>query len=193
MASITRTTAQNVVDRIYEHYEKLNEEPSRGYLGMSGFGNDCDRALWYGFRWAVDKERFTGRMLRLFQTGHREEARMIEDLKALGIEVVERNPETGEQWALSDATWHLRGHMDGVAVEIPGVGQAVLEFKTHNETSFKGLVSSGVKMAKPGHFRQLMLYMHFSQIPGPFIWPTTRTPTSFMGRWSITTLRSARG
>lgn len=168
MASITRTIAQTVVDKIYEHYEKLNEEPSRGYLGMSGFGNDCDRALWYGFRWAVGKEQFSGRMLRLFQTGHREEARMIDDLKAIGVEILERDPATGDQWALSDASGHLRGHMDGMAVNIPGVGEAVLEFKTHNETSFKSLVSNGVKTAKPGHFRQLMLYMHFSKIPRAF-------------------------
>ena len=165
MASITRTIAQSIVDRIYDQYERANDEPSRGYLGMSGFGQDCNRALWYGFRWAVDKERFSGRMLRLFQTGHREEARMIDDLKAIGITIEERDPTTGEQWSLRDATGHIRGHMDGVAVEIPGVGEAVLEFKTHNETSFKSLVSNGVKSSKPGHLRQLMLYMHFSKIP----------------------------
>ena len=165
MASITRTIAQSIVDAIYDSYERSNGEPPRGYLGMSGFGHDCNRALWYGFRWAVDKEKFSGRMLRLFQTGRREEARMIDDLKAIGMTVEERSPETGEQWSLSDVTGHLRGHMDGIAVQIPGVGKAVLEFKTHNEASFKGLVSSDVKSSKPGHFRQLMLYMHFSQIP----------------------------
>ena len=168
MAPITRTAAQTMVDLIYDDYAKANNEPPRGYLGMSGFATDCDRALWYGFRWAVDKEKFSGRLLRLFQTGHREEARMIEDLKRIGIEIEERDPATGEQWALRDSTGHMRGHMDGVAVDIPGVGRAVLEFKTHNETSFKSLVTGGVKASKPGHLRQLMLYMHFSGIPKGF-------------------------
>lgn len=168
MASITRTISQNIVDLIYGEYERRNNEPPRGYLGMSGFATDCDRALWYGFRWAVDKERFSGRMLRLFETGHREEARMIEDLKRIGVTIEERDPQTGEQWALRDTTGHFRGHMDGVAVEIPGVGRAVLEFKTHNEASFKSVVSQGVKASKPGHFRQMMLYMHFSGIERAF-------------------------
>lgn len=168
MPSLRVPKTLSIVDMIYDHYAKSNGEPPRGYLGMSGFGTDCDRALWYGFRWASDKERFTGRMLRLFQTGHREEARMIEDLKALGIEVLERDPDTGEQWSLSDHTGHLRGHMDGIAVNIPGVGKAILEFKTHNEESFKKVVANGVKASKIGHWRQMMLYMHFSKIERGF-------------------------
>jgi hypothetical protein len=93
---------------------------------------------------------------------------MIEDLKAIGIEVIERDPDTGEQWGLNDSTGHLRGHMDGVAVNIHGIGKAVLEFKTHNEDSFKKLVTNGVRSSKPGHYKQLMLYMHFSKIPRAF-------------------------
>ena len=37
------------------------------HLGASIIGKDCERALWYDFRW-VTRWAFTGRMLRLFDT-----------------------------------------------------------------------------------------------------------------------------
>ena len=49
--------------------------------------NDCDRAIWYAFRWAHPPTAYDGRMLRLFRTGDREEARLIEELRAIGCVV----------------------------------------------------------------------------------------------------------
>lgn len=159
---------KTLVDEIYEHYERTADNEPRGYLGMSTFGTECDRALWYAFRWARERENFDGRMLRLFQTGHREEARMLDDLEAIGLTVHRVDPATGQQWAFRDADGHLRGHMDGYA-EGDMVGcsydRHVLEFKTHNENSYKKLVADGVKKSKFGHFCQLQLYMHFSGLP----------------------------
>ena len=60
--------------RVYETKAKRNAQ-EREYLGLSAMGSDCDRAIWYSFRWAVPPEGHDGRMLRLFETGHREEAR----------------------------------------------------------------------------------------------------------------------
>lgn len=106
-------------------------------------------------------------MLRLFQTGHREEARMLDDLEAIGLKIYRVDPETGNQWAFRDENGHLRGHGDGIAEgEMPGCThhRHILEFKTHNENSFKKLVVDGVQKAKYGHFCQMQLYMHFAQI-----------------------------
>lgn len=156
-----------IVDEIYDYYEENADDDIRGYLGMSTFGTECDRALWYAFRWARDKEKFDGRMLRLFQTGHREEARMLDDLEAIGLEVFRVDPATGKQWAHRDESGHLRGHMDGFAKgDMPGCSfdEHVLEFKTHNENSYKKLITDGVKKSKFGHYCQIQLYMHFSRV-----------------------------
>jgi len=74
---------QPTLDAIYRAYEAKADRTQRGYLGMSTMGNECDRAIWYAFRWAHPPEQLDGRKLRLFQTGHREEARMLDDLEAL--------------------------------------------------------------------------------------------------------------
>lgn len=161
---------QLTLDAVYRAYEAKSERHHRTYLGMSTMGNECDRALWMTFRWAHAPENLDGRKLRLFETGHREEARMLDDLEMAGVTVERVDPATGEQWALSAHGGHFRGHMDGQA---EGIAEApktrhVLEFKTHNEKSFKALIKDGVAKSKPGHFAQMQLYMHYAGITRAF-------------------------
>jgi len=150
-----------IVAAIYEQYEKRGEsEKARTYLGASVIGKECKRALWYSFRWAT-KEKFDGRMLRLFQTGHLEEPRMVADLRAIGAKVYDVNPADGKQFGFVGHGGHARGHMDGCAQGIPSGGQKwhVLEFKTHSAKSFAELKKNGVKKAKPEHYAQMQWYM----------------------------------
>lgn len=158
------------LDAIYRAYEAKAERHHRSYLGMSTMGNECDRALWMAFRWAHEPESLDGRKLRLFETGHREEARMLDDLEMAGVTVHRVDPATGEQWAVAALGGHMRGHMDGQGEGFEEAPKAchVLEFKTHNEKSFKALVKDGVQKSKPGHYAQMQLYMHFSGIERAF-------------------------
>jgi hypothetical protein len=146
---------------IFEQYEKRGEmEKSRTYLGASVIGRECARALWYGFRWAR-KEKFDGRTLRLFQTGHMSEGRFVADLRSIGCEVYDVDPATGRQFGFESLGGHMRGHMDGCAKGIPGGGQKwhVVEFKTHSAKSFSELKKKGVRAAKPEHWAQMNWYM----------------------------------
>lgn len=150
-----------IAEAIYQQYEKrAQNETARTYLGASIIGRECKRALWYAFRWAA-KEKFEGRMLRLFETGHREEARMVDNLRSIGATVYDVDPSTGQQFGFADHGGHMRGHMDGCAQGLPTGGQQwhVLEFKTHNSKSFAGLKKQGVAKAKPEHYAQMMWYM----------------------------------
>lgn len=156
------------IDAIYAVYEKrFNAERERTYLGLSILGDECERKLWYGFRWVHPKEKFEGRMLRLFQSGHREEDRIIQDLRDAGIEIHETNPETGEQWGVVTAGGHVRGHLDGKieggVIEAPKA-RHVFEAKTHSVKSFKSLVMNGVMQSKPLHYAQMQGYMHLTGI-----------------------------
>lgn len=139
---------------------RTNEFPFRTHLGASGVGNKCARAIWYGFRWAT-KPEFDGRILRLFNRGHLEEARFIAMLLTIGAEVYNQD-ENGKQYRISDAGGHFGGSGDGVVVNIPDLPPdtpALLECKTSGEKAFKELISKGVHECKFEHYVQVQIYM----------------------------------
>jgi hypothetical protein len=70
------------IDAIYQHYKEKRKNEHRPHLGGSQIGNECSRALWYQFRHAWSPN-FEGRMLRLFETGDREEDRVVSNLRGL--------------------------------------------------------------------------------------------------------------
>ncbi len=156
-------TKSPVIDAIFRyHKQKGDSEQTRGYLGMSEIGHPCSRYLWFKFRNCI-KSNISGRVYRLFETGNLAEQRFIEELKAIGCEVHDRD-EQGDQFSCNDFGGHFSGHMDGCAKGLPGVGATfhVLEFKTHNDKSFTKLSKEGVKAAKPQHYCQCQCYMHYS-------------------------------
>lgn len=161
MAEIPPVDSPTVI-AVYAGLEAARPAEDRPYLGMSGFGSDCDRSLWYGWRKAHAPEALDGRRIRLFETGHLEEDRLVDNLRAAGILVEAVDPATGRQFAVWNLGGHLRGHLDGRVLRVPEASKTwhVLECKTHNDKSFKELVKSGVTASKPGHFRQMQFYMH---------------------------------
>jgi hypothetical protein len=156
---------------IHRYYERTADEWRRPHLGGSVLGEACDRAVWYGFRWAnrpkfgdsVDpaKVRSPGQMLRLFERGNREEVWLADDLRAIGLDLRTVNPETGEQWR---AVWHT-GHMsagaDGVIVSglVESAKPHLWEGKTSNLEQFEKLQREGVQKAKPRHYVQMQTLM----------------------------------
>lgn len=161
---------QQTVDAIYQRYENNAPPEWREHLGASVIGHECQRALWYGFRWATSTQ-YNGRMLRLFDTGHRQEGRMIKDLRDVGVTVLDIDPATGKQWRVSDYSGHFGGSMDALIVS--GLKEApktehVAEFKTHNSKSFEKLKKKGVKEAKPEHYAQMQIYMGMKGIGRAF-------------------------
>ncbi|MEO0429433.1 MAG: PD-(D/E)XK nuclease family protein [Pseudomonadota bacterium] len=150
---------------IYASYEAQQGDGFRDHLGASLIGKSCARALWYDFRWATPA-RHTGRILRLFETGQLEEARLVRDLRATGATVLEVDPETGRQFRVEAHCGHFGGSLDAVALgllEAPKTWH-VVEFKTHSAKSFAELVGKGVVLAKPQHAAQMQVYMHLTGI-----------------------------
>jgi hypothetical protein len=147
---------------IWSGWEREQDRSRRTYVGASVLGDECERKLWYSFRWAHEPEVFDGRKLRLFNTGHVEEDRLIADLRRAGIDVLDRDPQTGGQLAVTFAWGHGGGHMDGVAYGVPEAPKTdhVLEAKTHNHKSFTALKRLGVAGHKPVHMAQMQVYMH---------------------------------
>lgn len=148
-----------VTRAIYEYLEKTQEDGRRAHLGASLIGKLCRRQVWYTWRWAKNIKH-EGRLLQLFKTGHLAEPRFIDDLKAIGAQVVSHD-ENGQQFRFTAHGGHFAGSLDGVATGLPYAPKtwAVLEFKTHSHKSFLTLVSKGVKIAKPEHYSQMQIYM----------------------------------
>ena len=152
---IPEVETNNIQALIDKHHEAQAEVP-RPHLGASTLGHACDRWLWLSFRWAV-QPTFPGRILRLFRRGHEEEANIISDLRAIGMDVRQT---TGQHRV--DFGGHVSGSLDAIIDSgVPGAPKTkhVAEFKTHSKKSFDSLVKDGVEKSKPEHFVQMQAYM----------------------------------
>ena len=157
------------VDAIFAAYEEARGDGFREHLGASLIGKTCERALWYDFRW-VTWSRHEGRILRLFETGQREEERLVRNLRATGATVLEVDPATGRQFRVQFHGGHFGGSLDGIAIgllEAPKTWH-VLEFKTHSAKSFAQLAAKGVVASKPQHAAQMQIYMHLMGLTRAF-------------------------
>ena len=160
------SSKSKTVAAIYDwHKTRGDKEPVRTYLGASTIGKECERELWYGFRWC-SAEDFSGRMYRLFQTGHLEEPRIVEELEGIGCEVIATD-ENGGQIGVKSIGGHFAGHMDGVVRGVPEAPKTwhLLECKTfggtetQNSKDFEKVKKEGVKIAKPIPYAQMQTYM----------------------------------
>ena len=151
----------SIANLIDKHHEE-RQEPPRPHLGASTLGHPCDRWLWLSFRWAV-QQKFDGRILRVFRRGNLEEAQIVSDLRAIGIDIQRT---TGNQSRVAFGS-HVSGSLDGVIKSgVPGAPKKehVAEFKTHSLKSFNDLEKKGVEDSKPEHFVQMQVYMAGTEI-----------------------------
>jgi hypothetical protein len=165
MAAIPKPPAQELIDRIYKSYEakEAKKELRLSRLGASSIGDECLRSIWLNWR-AYAVSQFSGRMLRLFGTGHWQEARIVADLRAAGLEVWETQPNSEDQIEFIDETGHFICKVDGIVKGVPESREKPhnLEIKTHNKSSFAGLVKNGVEKSKPNHYTQMQSGMRLS-------------------------------
>lgn len=141
---------------IESYAQEAYDDGFRTHLGASLIGDTCRRKLWFIFRW-VHAVKHNGRMYRLFNTGHKEELRIIEWLRGSGRHVLNEDSE-GNQFKISAVCGHFGGSVDGI-VEVPGLGTCLLECKTSKcGAEFKGLFEHGMQSSKPQHWAQTCTY-----------------------------------
>lgn len=158
-------TAEALQRAVDDAWARGQNSGHRYHLGASIIGRSCAREVWFKFWW-WHSVRHTGRMLRLFDRGHREEAHAVGNLRKIGA-VVEDVDAQGRQTRFS-TLWGLFGGERDAKVSnldeygLPGEG--LLEVKTHNDKSFKHLNNKGLLSAKPEHFVQMQLYMSWMEV-----------------------------
>ena len=125
----------------------------RGYLGLSGVGHSCNRYIWYSFHHAYDNY-ISKRIRRLFDRGHWEEERVINDLLYHGLSSY------GAQSEITMHDDHVKGHVDEIVGDVPTkeTEDHVLEIKTMNINNFGKLLKHGIK-AFPSYLMQVNMYM----------------------------------
>ena len=158
------TPQHTTTGAIVRWYEAMAQE-HRPHMGASLIGHDCQRYIWLTWRWVL-KPEFSGRILRLFSTGQREEPRLIEELRGIGATVWDKDPDSGDQFRVSACDGHFGGSLDGIGKGLPEapLSACVLEFKTHNDKSFTDLCKRKVQAAKPQHYDQMTVYMGLMDI-----------------------------
>lgn len=152
-----------LIDRVLETRQGTG---FRNHLGASVIGKACVRQIWYIFRWA-NVSHFSGRLLRLFDRGNREEEAIAKFLRQAGVHVETEDPLTGHQRRIEDHGGHFGGSLDARlfdAPDFPGIW-ILGEFKTHNDKSFKNLLKRGLKEAKIEYFVQAQIYMRYEELP----------------------------
>jgi len=145
---------QSIESQIIEELNgpTLSKTP-RGYLGYSGLGDNCNRKIWYGFRWVV-KGGINGRIRRLFQRGHDEEVTIRKEFQRFGADIID------DQKEVIGFEGHVRGHIDGVLVNTKWFNEDILiEIKTYNASRFKTLVKKTVKESDYTYYCQMQSYM----------------------------------
>ncbi len=162
--------SDKLVNDIYDCYLQDDvEAPKRKHLGASALGDKCKRHVYYEFRWYTTGIK-EGRILRLFDTGKREESRVIEDLRNIGF-VISMNADNGVQITCRDDSGHIGGSVDGIIHHIPlkygflSADKAILEIKTHSEKNFRKLKDGGIQKSFPKHYTQVQVYMGMMEIP----------------------------
>ena len=166
MAAVPQSVVDPVADAIFAHYKaKFGADPQRPYLGASAIGKPCLRQHWYSFRWSKPAE-FSGSLYRVFQSGHLQEPRVYDDLRAIGCTLYDTDPVTGRQWTFTEPTsgGHFQGNADGIVTGLPQAPKSphILEIKTASGKMFAEMQKSGVKKAKPEHYAQMLMYMKWS-------------------------------
>lgn len=154
--------ATRIETDIDEWCQKQYDDGPRSHLGASIIGHECERYIWFSFRWMY-YQVFSGRMQRLFQRGHLEEQRIFQWLEGIGFKISEID-DSGKQHRIVFAEGHGGGSLDGF-LGIPeryGVNVAnliiLLEAKTQKDKKFSILQGSGVQKEKPMHFIQASVY-----------------------------------
>ena len=88
---VAKAVARRIAEDIDEYNIRAYDGGHRWHLGASLIGEECKRKLWYVFRWCfretAESRSNHARKQRLFNRGHREEARFIEWLEGIGFKI----------------------------------------------------------------------------------------------------------
>ena len=142
-----------IITDMYEAASRARGTKGRSYLGMSGIGGRCERALWYAFR-GYTPSALEGRAQMIFNLGDLVEQEVLKWLRAAGYRIAEQQRE------FVALNGYFRGHCDGV---IEGVTKRphILEIKSASSGRFKMFQKDGIRAVSEEYWAQVQCYMGY--------------------------------
>lgn len=167
--------AADIGERINAHidaafFAKRAEEVRREYVGASAIGADCTRAIQFGYAGVKpDEGRITGRLLRIFDSGHQWEDIVAGWLKSAGFVLDTIDPATGKQYGFSVMAGKGKGHLDGIlrSGPVPMEYPCVWEAKALNEKGWQDVKKRGLVIAKPVYAAQIAIDQAYLGLTAP--------------------------
>lgn len=167
---------RKVILDVDDAFDDTIHDRFRSHMGVSTSGRECARELWYAWRWSTPV-KIAGKLLRLFNRGHLEEARFAAMFMAAGIQIW-REEAPGKQFRVSYFGGHYGSAIDGVGCGFPEMPSEnmLMEMKTHNNKSFVKLAGEkdsegnyvkepqGVQVAKIEHYAQMQQYQQYYKL-----------------------------
>lgn len=155
-----RMRATEIEELINTATENQPEHP-RNYLGISSWGDPCQRRMWYRCHGTPGKKRIA-RFHNIGAMGNAGEEIVKDMLERAGFHV------TGQQLAVDDYDHKLGGHLDGVLEEGPAdlTYPCLWECKFKGDRYWKAINKNGVEEAEPLYWVQMhgyMAYMNMTQ------------------------------
>ncbi len=130
----------------------------RKYLGASSIGNQCERAIWYGYRNYPRED--ASKLLITFEIGKSLEAMLIEMIAMTPITLMTPMQNNNFLSFAHESVPELSGHLDGLLL-INGE-HYVLEIKTANAASYAKAAKVGIRAWRPEYYDQMQTYMGLS-------------------------------
>lgn len=159
--------SQQLQDEVDEQIRLVGDSRAPSWrLGPSSMDTECDRKVWYGFRW-VKRHTRDARMYRLLEHGKLMEARFEAMLLAVpGLQLWTIDPNAGpnrlnKQYRIRAVDDHVGAFLDAIAILPPHYGfpdPMVVEMKTGGTGSTWNKTRVDVKAGHPEHVDQFGYY-----------------------------------
>jgi hypothetical protein len=139
----------------------------RATLGGSGLGRECDRRIWYSFRWALTENTYEGRVLRLLSRSEREKAWLAELLGIAGctVQIVDGSGK-GFEFFAPDLGGHLRVPIDGIVNGLPEAPKTwhLLKFAVLSDEAFQDLCQNGHKKTFRQEYDEILISLELASL-----------------------------
>lgn len=139
--------------------EAQPDEPRR-YIGASGIGKKCNRAIWYGFVGA-ERESPPPALKTTFEIGKRLEGLLLDYMQEANLNVVRPTEENNHLFYQDEEIALFQGHADAILI-MPGGECAIVEIKTAKSSSFAQFKNKGLREWQESYYAQLQSYLGMS-------------------------------
>jgi hypothetical protein len=158
--------------------KKRAGQARREYVGASGIGGSCERAIQFEFAGAPREKDFPPATLRKFDIGHHFEELSRFWFTDAGFKLVQHNQRTGALYGFSQLDGAFKGHPDGVFIDGPDVLKypALWEHKAVGAKTFREIDKHGLKKARPTYYAQVAIYQAYLGLTeNPAVFTITNT------------------